>query len=176
MPNEKDFKVKEYKKMSDPLTQFVNHIRAIETGFKYLVKPNSRITLNYPYQEMVLSRGYRGMLRLYKDICIGCTLCAMICPADAMKMVTKEGKKYPVINYGRCVFCGFCVDICPVDALTETGVHDAAFTSRKDLFFDVEKFNMDYQGEKLTGLVKRVKAVTDPEKGVKYEPVDSNRS
>ncbi|MCY0883288.1 MAG: NADH-quinone oxidoreductase subunit I, partial [Acidianus infernus] len=102
--------VKEYKK-ENPFRLFANHLQSIGTGIKYMVKPQ-RITLKYPEESLTLPAGYRGIIRLYKDVCIGCTLCAMICPADAMKMMTYQGKKLPTINYGRCVFCGFCVDIC----------------------------------------------------------------
>jgi NADH-quinone oxidoreductase, chain I len=136
-------KVKEYPKGENPFKLFADHLAAVGTGLKYLVKP-TRITLKYPEEAMTLPTGYRGMIRLYKDVCIGCTLCAMVCPADAMKMATEEGKKLPMINYGRCVFCGFCVDICPVDALKETGVHDAAFSNRRELVFDPDKFDKDY--------------------------------
>jgi len=88
-----------------------------------------------------------------------------------MKMATEEGKKLPMINYGRCVFCGFCVDICPVDALKETGVHDVAFSNRRELVFDPDKFDKDYDelpsGEILT---RKVKTRIDEKKGVIHEP------
>ncbi|MUM64087.1 NADH-quinone oxidoreductase subunit NuoI [Acidianus infernus] len=160
--------VKEYKK-ENPFRLFADHLQSIGTGIKYMVKPQ-RITLKYPEESLTLPAGYRGIIRLYKDICIGCTLCAMICPADAMKMMTYQGKKLPTINYGRCVFCGFCVDICPVDALKETGVHDVAFSNRRDLIFDPEKFNKNFDNPPEDKVVKKVRAVIDEEKGIKYVP------
>ncbi|EHP68803.1 MAG: NADH-quinone oxidoreductase subunit NuoI [Metallosphaera yellowstonensis] len=162
-------KIKEYKKGDSSLNLVTGHLKAVGTGVKYFVKPQ-RITLKYPEESLSLPTGYRGMIRLYKDVCIGCTLCAMVCPADAMKMATDQGKKFPTINYGRCVFCGFCVDICPVDALKETGVHDAAFSSRRELFFSPDKFNQDFDQPPVELLVKKVKAVIDEEKGIKYVP------
>jgi len=160
-------KVKEYKK-SNPFRLFAEHLEAVGTGIKYFVEPQ-RVTLKYPEEALSLPVGYRGMIRLYKDVCIGCTLCAMVCPADAMKMVTQEGKKLPTINYGRCVFCAFCVDICPVDALKETGVHDAAFTNRRDLVFMPDKFNKDFDEAPPVGkVVRKVKAVIDENRGIKY--------
>ncbi|BCU67445.1 NADH-quinone oxidoreductase subunit I [Sulfolobales archaeon HS-7] len=164
--------MKEYPKKENPFKLLGQHLEAIGTGLKYLVKP-TRITLMYPEESMVLPTGYRGMIRLYKDVCIGCTLCAMVCPADAMKMVTEEGKKLPMINYGRCVFCGFCVDICPVDALKETGVHDAAFTNRRELIFDPDKFSQDFdQPPTMDKPVRKVRAKIDEKKGIVYEPDD----
>lgn len=161
--------VKEYKK-ENQFRLFVDHLQSIATGIKYMIKPQT-ITLKYPEASLALSQGYRGIIRLYKDVCIGCTLCAMICPADAMKMTTAEGKKLPMINYGRCVFCGFCVDICPVDALKETPVHDVAFSNRRDLIFDPEKFNKNFDEIPENKLVRKVRAVIDEKKGIRYEPI-----
>jgi len=164
--------IKEYKKEKNPFKLFADHLEAIATGIKYMIKPQ-RITLMYPEFSLELPTGYRGMIRLYKDVCIGCTLCAMICPADAMKMVTEGGKKFPQINYGRCVFCGFCVDVCPVDALKETKAHDTVFSRKEDLIFDPDKFDKDYsQPPLLEKPVRKVKAVVDEEKGIRYVPSD----
>ncbi|KKM24712.1 hypothetical protein LCGC14_1602340, partial [marine sediment metagenome] len=48
------------------------------------------------------------------DDCIGCTLCAQNCPADAIEM-----KPYEVheIDDEKCVRCGSCKQICPADAV-----------------------------------------------------------
>ena len=46
--------------------------------------------------------------------CIGCTLCARQCPADAIPFtpyVTHE------INVEKCVRCGTCREVCPADAV-----------------------------------------------------------
>ena len=162
-------KIKEYKK-ENPFRLFADHVQAVGAGLKYMVSPQ-RITIKYPEEALSLPTGYRGMIRLYKDICIGCTLCALICPADAMKMVTEEGKKLPSINYGRCVFCGFCVDVCPVDALKETRVHDATFTNRRDLVFRPDRFDQDFDSPApVEGVVKKMKTVIDEKKGIKYVP------
>ncbi|MEM4884208.1 MAG: 4Fe-4S binding protein, partial [Saccharolobus sp.] len=74
----------------------------------------------------------------------------------------------------RCVFCGFCVDVCPVDALKETRVHDLVFNSRKDLIFDPDKFNQDVDEVPLVDKpVRKVKAVVDENRGIKYVPDSS---
>jgi NADH-quinone oxidoreductase, chain I len=166
---EQNPKIKEYKK-ENPFRLFADHLQAVGAGLKYMISPQ-RITIKYPEESLSLPTGYRGMIRLYKDICIGCTLCALICPADAMKMVTEEGKKLPSINYGRCVFCGFCVDVCPVDALKETRVHDATFTNRRDLVFRPDRFSQDFdEPAPVEGVVKKVKTIIDEKKGIRYVP------
>lgn len=164
-------KIKEYRKEKNPFRLFGYHLAAISEGAKHLVRPK-RITLMYPEEVQELPTGYRGFIRFYKDLCTGCTMCAVICPADAMKMVTQEGKKFPRINYGRCIFCSFCVDICPVDALKETPIHDVAFTSREQFRYSPDEFNKEFQEEPplLNKPVKRVKPVIDEDRGVVYVP------
>ncbi len=49
------------------------------------------------------------------DECIGCTLCAQHCPADAIAM---DPYNQHEIDPEKCIRCGTCKDICPVDAVT----------------------------------------------------------
>ena len=46
--------------------------------------------------------------------CVGCTLCAQICPAKAITM--KQGK--PGIDRNRCIRCFCCQEFCPQGAMT----------------------------------------------------------
>ena len=48
------------------------------------------------------------------DKCIGCTLCAQNCPADAIAL--KPFEKH-VIDDTKCVRCGACREICPAEAI-----------------------------------------------------------
>jgi len=48
------------------------------------------------------------------DECIGCTLCAQHCPADAIAM--KPYQKHE-IDPVKCIRCGTCKSICPVHAV-----------------------------------------------------------
>jgi NADH-quinone oxidoreductase subunit F len=48
------------------------------------------------------------------DECIGCTLCAQQCPADAIPAVPYEQHE---IDQEKCVRCGTCKQVCPVDAV-----------------------------------------------------------
>ncbi len=85
------------------------------------------VTIQYPYERPEVTRGLRG--RHYPDLskCIGCSLCFVDCPANAIKMVKlpKPVKKnprgiYPIVDYGKCVFCYQCVFVCPVKAYVTT--------------------------------------------------------
>ncbi len=146
------------------------HAKALSLGMLRLARPQ-RITLRYPLERPVLSEGYRGMIVLNNDKCIGCSLCARVCPAAAMKMFNAAPKKLrPVINYERCIFCGYCVDICPVEALYHVPVHDLVFENRDDMVFDLETFTKEPEEPEH---VRKVRVVIDEEKGLRYVPVNS---
>jgi len=48
------------------------------------------------------------------DDCIGCTLCAQHCPADAIEMKPYEKHE---IDAEKCIRCGTCKNICPAEAV-----------------------------------------------------------
>ncbi len=50
--------------------------------------------------------------------CIGCGMCARVCPENAIKMVkNKNGKLVPKVDYDYCKGCGLCAAECPVKAI-----------------------------------------------------------
>ena len=48
------------------------------------------------------------------DKCVGCTACARVCPASAIK---GERKQSHVINSEKCIKCGQCFDVCKFHAV-----------------------------------------------------------
>jgi Pyruvate/2-oxoacid:ferredoxin oxidoreductase delta subunit len=56
------------------------------------------------------------MLRVRKDLCVGCGLCRENCPQEAVSV--QSGKAW--IDQTRCKHCGICVDICPQVAIVES--------------------------------------------------------
>jgi NADH-quinone oxidoreductase subunit F len=48
------------------------------------------------------------------DDCIGCTLCAQHCPADAIAMIPYQKHE---IDSEKCIRCGTCKNICPANAV-----------------------------------------------------------
>ena len=111
--------------------------------------------LNYPEVKIDVKPRYHGrhVLNRHPDgleKCVGCELCAWVCPADAIYVEggdnTEEeryspGERYGAvyqINYLRCIFCGLCIEACPTRALTMTNDYELADDDRRDLIFTKE--------------------------------------
>lgn len=92
----------------------------------------------------------RHVLNRYEDgmeKCIGCELCAGVCPARCIYVRGADnpaddprspGERYGYvyeINYLRCIHCDLCVEACPTEAITETKLFEFSFTSRADAIY-----------------------------------------
>ena len=89
----------------------------------------------------------RHVLNRYEDgmeKCIGCELCAGVCPARCIYVRGEDnppddpvspGERYGYIyeiNYLRCIHCDLCVEACPTEAITESKLFEFSFTDRQD--------------------------------------------
>jgi Fe-S-cluster-containing hydrogenase component 2 len=68
------------------------------------------------------------MLRVRRDLCLGCGLCVESCPQQAISIVSSTAH----INQERCNQCRRCLDVCPQGAIIELTP-----VSRRELQADV---------------------------------------
>jgi NADH-quinone oxidoreductase subunit I len=128
--------------------------RGLFTTFKMLVE--GPVTVQYPEQKRQVRPRFRGrhVLKRYEnglEKCIGCSLCAAACPADAIFVEASEntdekrfspGERYAStyeINMLRCIYCGFCEDACPTEAIVLGDNYELSFTDRHDAIYTKDK-------------------------------------
>jgi len=103
----------------------------------------------------------RHVLNRYEDgmeKCIGCELCAGVCPArciyvrgadndpaDPVSPGERFGFVYE-INYLRCIHCDLCVEACPTEAITESKLFEFSFTNRSDAIYTKDELVVDDDG------------------------------
>jgi NADH-quinone oxidoreductase subunit I len=166
----REVKVRKVKR--PPAGAISGHLAAISAALKRGSK--KPMTLMYPTVEEAKPPLFRGIILFDYDKCIGCSLCAQICPARAIKMYRVPGDKRirPGYDAGRCIYCGLCTDICPTDALIPSERFDHVFSSVEEMVWDPIDWALFSREElKKKPPRPRVKTVVDEEVGLRYEPV-----
>ena len=119
-----------------------------------------RVTTPYPKQKRHKPDRLHGrhVLGRYEDgmeKCIGCELCAAVCPANCIHVrgadnpvdhPVSPGERYGFvyeINYLRCIHCDLCVEACPTEAITETKLFEFSFTNRSDAIYTRDELLVD---------------------------------
>jgi NADH-quinone oxidoreductase subunit I len=127
-----------------------DYFKGFAVPFKVMFE--RRVTTQYPEVKRpkpVRSHG-RHVLNRYEDgmeKCIGCELCAGVCPArciyvrgadNPVDAPVSPGERYGFvyeINYLRCIHCDLCVEACPTEAITESKLFEFSFTNRRDAIY-----------------------------------------
>jgi NADH-quinone oxidoreductase subunit I len=123
-----------------------------------------RVTIEYPEVKRPKPARFHGrhVLNRYEDgmeKCIGCELCAGVCPARCIYVrgadnpvddPVSPGERYGYvyeINYLRCIHCDLCVEACPTEAITESKLFEFSFTNRRDAIYTRDELLVDDEGQ-----------------------------
>ena len=135
-------------------------------GFKVTFKKlfEERVTTEYPKEKRPKPPRFHGrhVLNRYEDgmeKCIGCELCAGVCPAKCIYVrgadnpetePVSPGERYGYvyeINYLRCIHCDLCVEACPTEAITESKLFEFSFANRSDAIYTKDELVVDDDGQ-----------------------------
>src|SRR5579871_2999136 len=147
--------------VGDEVKDQLSFLGGFKLTFQHLTRP--RVTTMYPEEKKPKQPRQHGrhVLNRYEDgmeKCIGCELCAGVCPADCIYVrgldnppdhPVSPGERYGYvyeINYLRCIHCDLCVEACPTEAITESKLFEFSFTNRSDAIYTKRELVVEDDG------------------------------
>lgn len=148
--------------MKEKLLQIFSMFRGLFIVLKYSLK--RPVTIQYPEQRRKLPPRSRGRHYLTKwedglERCVGCELCAIVCPSQAIYVKPAENKPGEMHSHGeryasdfqinmlRCIYCGYCEEACPTGAIILGNEYELSGYTRESLIFTKEQLNEKMPGD-----------------------------
>jgi len=135
----------------------MNHLRGAAKALNITLKNffRSPVTVGIRAHE-TRSKRYKASFALVHDehdeeACIGCKMCAKICPSEVITVVPAGRAESPVTGKKRgycedfvldlqaCIYCELCVQVCPTDAIVMLRVQEPPGFTREDLVLTMDK-------------------------------------
>jgi NADH-quinone oxidoreductase subunit I len=128
-------------------------LKGLRTTFTHILRKPT--TVQYPEQKKPVAARFKGRHKLMRyenglERCIGCSLCAGVCPSKAIYVGAAEnteenrvspGERYASqyeINMIRCIFCGYCQEVCPTEAIVLGHDYELADYERPNFIYTKE--------------------------------------
>ncbi len=128
---------------------FLEILKGMALTLRNLFTP--AVTRQYPKERREPFPGSRGLHALVRDAetgnakCVGCGLCAAICPSQCIHIYTSEGDDHKKVvdryevDVLRCVFCALCVEACPYGAVALTEHYEYSGYTREEFYYTKER-------------------------------------
>ncbi|MBI5050767.1 MAG: NADH-quinone oxidoreductase subunit I [Nitrospirae bacterium] len=128
---------------------FIEILKGLALTLKHLFSP--AVTRQYPAERREPFPGSRGLHALVIDEytgkakCVGCGLCAAMCPSQCIYIYTSEDEDHKKIvnryeiEVLRCVYCALCVEACPFGAVALTEHYEYSDYSRDVFYYTKER-------------------------------------
>jgi NADH-quinone oxidoreductase subunit I len=152
--------------VTEPAEKHVSVLGALAKGmsvtFRHMFR--RKVTIQFPEERRQKPRRAHGRhaLNRYPDgmeKCIGCELCAGVCPARCIYVrgadnppdaPVSPGERFGFVyelNMLRCIYCGMCVEACPTEAITMTQMFEFSMTSRLEGIYTKEHLLVEPNGK-----------------------------
>jgi NADH-quinone oxidoreductase subunit I len=136
--------------MKNTTQKVISVLNGLLIVLKYMFK--KPVTIRYPEERRKLPQRSRGRHYLTKwndglERCVGCELCAIVCPSQAIYVKPAQnnpeaphshGERYATdfqINMLRCIFCGYCEEACPTGAIILSNEYELSAFTREELIY-----------------------------------------